>query len=225
MGWLPDQFFIGHPDATSSPDRPLGQGDVIADVPIVTRAAKRGGEVGLKTTLSLAIVVASSCGMRKDGGELNSVVHVAPVKRLASLAPGWSEPWDGHLNVLPLPGIHSDEDGSPMAADLARIGLCDRTALQVAARRASVSLEGMQVLKWRLATYFARAPLEPSLFDVAATVEWNELELWQQWKARHGDFDGFQLWLSQENQRFPGQSRRDTVYDDFDGLSAEIEQA
>lgn len=222
MGWLPEHFFIGHPNPTSSPYRPLGQGDVIAGVPIVTRVAKRNGETGLKAKSSLAIIVASSCGMRKDSGELNVVVHVAPVNRLGSLAPGWSDPWEGYLNVLPLPGLRSEDDGSPMATNLARIGLCDSTVLQEGMRKASVSVEGMRVLKWRLATYFARAPLEPSLFQVAATTEWNELELWQRWKERYGTFDGFQDWLGQENVRFSGRSRRDTIYDDFEGLASDI---
>lgn len=34
---------------------------------------------------------------------MRSSFHVAPVKRLESLAPGWREPWDGRHDVLPLP--------------------------------------------------------------------------------------------------------------------------
>jgi hypothetical protein len=94
--------------------------------------------------------------MRKEGGELNDVIHVAPIKRLASVAPGWGPPWDGWLHVLPLPGLEIDGDGG-WAANLARIGLAGTDTLRVESRLASVSLHGMEAVKARVASYFVRA--------------------------------------------------------------------
>jgi hypothetical protein len=224
VAWLPDDFFIGYPEVASSGHRPLGQGDIIDRVPLVTNTAVRDGQAGLKASVSTAIVVASSCGMRKQGGELNAVVHVAPVRRLSSLAPGWSAPWEGWLHVLPLPGLYLDDERSALAADLGRIGLCGSEALQIPARRASVSLNGMRVLKWRLASYFARVPLLESLFEVGARTEWCELDLWELWAGVSGSPDGFQRWLDETNPDYPSRSRRSTIYDDFAGLQQQLRE-
>jgi hypothetical protein len=113
-------------------------------VPVAGRTAVRNGQPGLKAKLENVIVVGSSCGIRKEGGALNDVIHVAPIKRLASLAPGWGPPWNGWLHVLPLPGL--EIDGEPdWAANLARIGLAGTDTLTENNRVASVS----QRAAWR----------------------------------------------------------------------------
>ncbi len=169
-------------------------------------------------------MVSSSCGMRKDAGQLNDLVHVAPVKRLESLAPGWREPWSGHLAILPLPGLTMGDPAQPAAANLARIGLCSTSNLELGRRLASVSLPGMQALKCRLSTYFTRAPIASSLFVVGAHEEWHELELWERWTNLIGHEDGFQEWLDEANPDFPARTRRATIYDDLVGLTRQLEE-
>ncbi len=123
------------------------------------------------------IIVASSCGMRKTAGELNEVIHVAPIKRLSSLAPGWSHPWDGWLHVLPLPGLTLGDAGENAGANLGRIGLCGSDTLNLGRRLACVSLSGMRALKARLSTYFARVSIPDGILEVGAHEEWHELDL------------------------------------------------
>jgi hypothetical protein len=225
MSWLPEDFFIGHPGQPEQrPNRPLGQGDVFDGVPVAVRTGIKNGQAGATATIETVIVVASSCGMRKNAGGLNDLIHVAPVKRLESLAPNWGDPWAGQYKVLPLPGLMIGEPEEPAAANLGRIGLCSLEYLDLARRRASVSLSGMQTLKCRLSMYFTRAPISPNLFVVASHEEWHELDLWERWKNRTGSEDGFQGWLDGANLDFPERTRRDTIYDDLVGIAKQLDE-
>lgn len=224
MSWLPDDFFIGHPGPPDRPRlRPIGQGDVFEGVPVPGRTAVRNGEPVSRTKIETVIVVASSCGMRKQAGGINDVIHVAPVQRLSSLAPGWSAPWDGWLNVLPLPGLVPGDSGDALGANLARVGLCGADTLDTGRRLASVSLSGMRALKARLATYFVRAPIPDSVVGVGAHDEWHELDLWERWTARTGSEAGFQIWLDEANPNYPDRRRRDTIYDDLVGIRVQLD--
>lgn len=228
MSWLPDAFFIGNPDDPEArPNRPLGQGDVFTSVPVAGKTKTADGVPALKAKIETAIVVASSCGMRKGpAGSLTDLIHVAPVKRLASLAPGWKEPWSGHLQVLPLPGLTGTEETEEdlLAANLSRIGLCATPTLQIENRIASVSKEGMQALKWRVASYFARVPIASSTMAIGAHEEWHELDLWERWIAWTGDEKSFQEWLDETNPNYPEKSRRETLFDDLGGIEAQLDE-
>ena len=226
MSWLPEDFFIGHPGPPDPrPHRPFGQGDVFLSVPVAVRTAIRDGQPGAMAKLETVIVVASSCGMRKDAGRLNDLVHVAPVKRLQSLADGWSEPWAGRYHVLPLPGLLVGNSLDPRAANLARIGLCSTDNLGTTARLASVTIAGMRALKCRISMYFTRAPIDDRLFEVGAQEEWQELDLWERWTTRTGGEDGFQEWLDEVNPNFPARTRRETIYNDLVGIEQQLDQA
>lgn len=228
MSWLPDDFFIGYPvEPESRPNRPIGQGDVFEGVPIAGKTKIANGDAALKAKVETAIVVASSCGMRKGpAGALNDLVHVAPVKRLASLAPGWTEPWQGHLHVLPLPGLVLPEaDDEPAAANLARIGLCATPTLNVHKRLGCVSLAGMQAVKTRVATYFTRVPVASSTMAIGAHEEWHELSLWERWTVTTGSEPTFQAWMDKENPNYSPASRRKTLYDDLVGIERQLEDA
>jgi len=228
VSWLPDDFFIGYPAGPEvRSNRPIGQGDVFEGVPIAGKTKISNGDAALKATVETAIVVASSCGMRKGlAGALNDLVHVAPVKRLASLAPGWAEPWQGHLHVLPLPGlVLPDADDEPAAANLARIGLCATPTLKVQKRLGCVSLAGMQAVKTRVATYFTRVAVASSTMAIGAHDEWHELSLWEHWTATTGDESTFQAWLDEENPNYAPTSRRRSLYDDLAGIEDQLEEA
>ena len=223
VNWLPDDFFIGHPGPPEArPARPIGQGDVFVDVPVCVSTVRNGDQVGAKVKHAAVIVVGSSCGMRKTAGGLNDAIHVAPIHRLARLAPGWSTPWGGHLQVLPLPGLRLPEHDDQLAADLGRIGLCGMHTLDPRKRVASVSAAGMRALKARLSGYFIRVAIPAELVLVGASEEWYELDLWEQWVTQRGTEDGFQPWLDGENPDYPYQRRRDTLYDDYVGLGRQI---
>ncbi len=198
---------------------------MFADVPMAVRAAIRNGQLGASAKIEMVIVVSSSCGMRKDAGRLNDLVQVAPVKRLPSLADGWSEPWAGRYNVLPLPGLTIGDARDPAAANLGRIGLCSTDNLATPVRLASVSLAGMRALKSRLSMYFTRAVIDDRLFAIGAQEEWHELDLWERWATRTGGEDGFQGGLDEFNPNFPARTRRETIYDDLVGIEQQLEQA
>lgn len=218
---LPQDLFIGSPPEPRR-NRPIGQGDVFANVPVAGMTATRNGKLMLQAKpAALVIVVASSCGMRKQAeGELNDVIHVAPIKKLSSLAPNWSGP-ESYLDVLPLPGLLTP-DGQDAAANLGRTGLCGTNTLDVNQRVACLSKTGMQVLKARIATYFVRAQIPVSLIEVGAHKEWHELDLWERWANETGSLDGFQAWMSEENPNFPPLTRRETIYDDLGGIEIQL---
>jgi hypothetical protein len=223
MSWLSNDFFIEHQGVVSSkPERPIGQGDVFLDVPVAGRTTAQHGRGGLQVKSGEVIVVASSCGMRKQGGVLNDVVHVAPVSRLGRLAPSWSDGWEEWLHVLPLPGLRS-EDEEALAGNLARIGLCGSDTLLVEKRIACVSLNGMRILKARLSGYFTRQLLPPDVFETGAHKEWHELDLWERWTTVTGSSEGFQAWLDEPNPSYPERRRRDTIYEDIAALRTQLE--
>jgi hypothetical protein len=227
VSWLPEDFFMGHPDPPEArPSRPIGQGDVFKAVPVAGKTRAVNGAVALKAKLETAIVVASSCGMRKGPqGALNDLIHVAPVKRLESLAPGWGEPWVGQLQVLPLPGLLlPNAAGEAAGANLGRIGLCATQSLDVENRLGCASLGGMQALKTRVATYFARSPVASATMAIGAHEEWHELNLWERWTNRTGDPTTFQAWLDEENPNYPPRRRRQTLYDDLAGIEAQLDE-
>lgn len=196
---------------------------MFVDVPVAGRTAEHAGQYGLQAKPETAIVVGSSCGIRKAGGSLNDVIHVAPVKRLTSVAPGWGEPWEGRLNVLPLPGLQIEGQVGPFAANLARLSLCGADTLRADRRIASVSIAGMAAVKGRVATYFSRVPLPVSVFEEGAFEEWHELDLWETWTRETGSAEGFQAWLDEVNPNFEQRRRRDTIYDDLGGVQGQLE--
>jgi hypothetical protein len=221
MSWPPDDLFLGYPGPLEPrPFRPLGQGDIFDGAVMAGKIAVVGGRAALRPTTETVMVVASSCGMRKRAGALNEMVHVAPVKRISSLAPGWSEPWDpkGYLNVMPLPGLMVGNPAGTAGVDLARMSMCPSEVLEPARRLACVSRAGMKAVKARLAIYFTRVSIPDGIFEVGAAEEWNELDLWEAWVARDGNQAGFQEWLDAENPNFAGSARRDSLYDDYAGL-------
>ena len=225
MSWLPDDFFIGHPGPPDArPHRPIGQGDVFEGVPVAGRTAfNNNGQARAQVKVETVIVVASSCGMRKgDAGDLSPAIHVAPIKKLTSIAPGWGDPWDGRLNVLPLPDLLLG--GEHPAADLSRIGLCGSGTVEIGKRQACVSLPGMKALKARLSGFFIRAEVPDTIVTVGAHEEWHELDLWERWTIATGSPDGFQPWLDDENPNYPGQRRRDTTYDDLAGIQQQLDE-
>jgi hypothetical protein len=225
VSWLTDEFFIGHPGPPEQrPQRPISQGDVFPDVPIAGRPAKNNNnQVFLAGKTGNALVVGSSCGMRKEGGELNDVIHAAPISKLASLAPGWAAPWDGRYAVLPLPGlVINGEDG--WAANLARIGQCATASLVIDQRLGCVSLAGMESLKARVAHYFVRVHIPTNFAQIGAHEEWHEIDLWERWTIASGSPDGFQVWLDEENPNYSPRSRRDTLYDDLGGIRTQLDE-
>lgn len=224
MTWPPGDLFIGPPGApTTDPNRPVGQGDVFTDVPLATATQlNAGGGAQAKAKSETAIVVASSCGLRKGPqGNLSPLIHLAPVKAVTSLAPGWDQPFDPnqHLAVMPLIGLGLSADSG---ANLERTGLASSDFVLVENRIASVSLAGMAAFKARIASYFVRTNIPPKALEVGAAKEWHELGLWEHWTTTHGNPDDFQAWLEAANPNYPGTRRRDTLMDDLVSLQEQV---
>lgn len=223
MTWPPNDFFLSA--ETVSAGRPVGQGDVFRDVPIGKMAKLVDGEARGKTKkFPMAMVVASSCGMRKGAeNALSDAVQVAPVTPIASLVPGgWNDPWDptDHMYALPLPGL---DGGEALALNIAQIGLTSKESLALDNRIASVDRPGMAALKERLATYFVRHQIPAGALEVGAAEEWYELNLWEAWVEKHGSEAGFQAWLEESNTPdFPDRTRREMLFEDYEGLMEQV---
>lgn len=222
MSWPPDTLFR----AVSEQCRPLGQGDIYRDVPVAGKTAvSNNGDLGLKAKRArLAVVVGSSCGMRKAAdGALTDVLHVAPISELRVLVPSWSgsPPFDPseNLAVMPLPGL---PDEPVLGANLARIGLTATAGLSPDKRVASMTVAGLAALKTRVSTYFTRNVIPVQIAQVGAEVEYAELELWSEWVHMTGDESGFQPWLDEANRNFEGRTRRETLYDDLEGIRGQL---
>jgi len=225
VDWLPDDFFSGHTAPTTPSDnRPLSQGDIFTDVRVAGRTAvDKNGHWTASIKNENVIAVASSCGMRKAGGALNDVVHVAPIKELVKVAPKWGPPWAGWLHILPLPHLEIGGKGE-LGANLGRIGLCGADQLTPQNRLASVSLEGMKALKTRLAEYFTRTEIPVDTAGVGAHEEWWEISLWERWVEATGTHDGYQDWLDAENPNYSPRTRRETLYDDLVGIRNQLDE-
>ena len=136
-------------------DRPLSQGDVFLDIPILRAAVpdprhagqwKASIKVGPK---ALGMLVTHPCSSRaRHTGVLESV-SIAPVLPCPK---GFEMPWDGFYEYFPLPGL---KDGQDYAADLSAV--CPIQTQHLADRRiACLNEQGLAALFHRLALNSSR---------------------------------------------------------------------
>ena len=201
----PYLYRLDEPNAGAA--RPLSQGDVFLDIPLVGPAQpdpRKSGKwrspkprTGLK---ALGLFVTHPCASRsQETHRLATYVSIAPVVKCPS---NWGSPWDGWYEYFPLPGLREGED---FVAKLGEVCPVPSAALE-GRRIACLSLEGLEALFHRLAMNALRFPETPVHYKTEAARLTNETNLWERWAERRGTEEGFQAWL---DEPFEGQARED----------------
>jgi hypothetical protein len=191
--------------------RPLNQGDVFLDIPLLRAAVpdprhrgqwKASVKVGTK---ALGMLVTHPCSSRARGtGTLKESVSIAPVSRCPK---GFEVPWDGFYEYFPLPGLR---DGKDYAADLSAV--CPVRSEHLRDRRiACLSEEGLAALFHRIALNSSRLDRIPDHFASEAQRLFFEMGLWEQWTTATETEDGFQAWLDEPVQLPPIEDPEDPL--------------
>lgn len=240
MAYLPDDPYLYRQDEpNAAPNRPISQGDVFVDIPLIGAARpnekQAGSWVATKPRTgpnALGMLVPHPCASRSQTTyRLNPTVSVAPVVRRPEK---FEKPWAGHLHLFPLPSLRLGED---YVAKLDEAVPVAREALD-GHRIACLNAEGLTALFHRHAMNRIRYPEIPAHFDFEAERLTNETDLWEWWVKVRGTEDGFQQWLDepfggqlkedQEGAPVPGsaeptgEKRRATLVWNIDDLRAEL---
>lgn len=205
--FLPEDPYLDRQDTPHvRPARPLSQGDVFVDIPLV-RAAKhseaRANKFIAPTKIgpnALGMLVTHPCSSRsRSTHALKESVSIAPVVRCP---PEFGPPWAGYYEYFPLPGLRNGED---YVANLAAI--CPVRAEYLPDHRiACLGTEGLAALFHRLAMNDSRLDRIPDHFAAEAERLSTETTLWELWVNTRNTEEGFQDWLDEE---FPGQPTED----------------
>lgn len=190
------------------PSRPVSQGDIFQDVPIIkARAGDRPPESDPKLSIDRrpAILIGYPCDIY-DHGRLLKVQTVAVVRLASKL--GVPDDWDGAFNACPLPEPMGD--GQLWAADFQTISPVDRSYLSTEQRIAIMSELGLAHLRQRIALYATRLRLPLATLLTAGKAIWDEIELWEDWVRSGSPADEFQDWLDSFDTTL-GRTRREAL--------------
>jgi len=230
-------YLTDEPHAGGS--RPLSQGDVFVNIPLVGGAqphAKQAGTWVARTRTgpnALGLFVTHPCAARSSTTyKLHPFISIAPVVKCPS---NWGPPWEGHYDLVPLPRLR---DGTDYVAKLAEVCPVPREALE-GRRIAVLTAEGLQAFFHRLAMKSLRFPETPMHYQTEAQRVTNEVNLWERWTMGYGTEDGFESWLDEPfegqtredsegnliegSQTFTGGSRRSVLVWNYDELSDELD--
>lgn len=192
QNWPPrrDEFFL-----PASPHRPIFQGDVFRDVPIVKARAGDRPTVDPKVTVEhrSVMLLGFPCDITTSSGDLGRAQQVAIVREADKLRV--PSTWEGAFTACPLPNLFGD--GTLWAADFLALSPVDRTYLTPANRIASLSELGWAYFRQRLALCFTRALIVLQPLQAVGVTTWHEIELWEDWNRRGHNPEGFQSWLDE----------------------------
>jgi hypothetical protein len=205
---FPDAPYLYREDEPlAGPGRPLSQGDVFADIPLVGPAQPNpkqpGSWVAPKPRTgpkALGLFVTHPCASRSSTTyALAPFVSIAPVVKRPK---NWAPPWDGWYEYFPLPKLR---DGEDYVAKLGEVCPVPSGALD-GRRIACLGGRGLEALFHRLAMNSLRFPETPSHYRMEAARLTNEMRLWEQWTVARNTEAGFQEWL---DKPFGGQAHED----------------
>jgi hypothetical protein len=198
--------------------RPLVQGDVFVDIPIAT-ASREAAEP--KINRGPAILLGHPCSIYA-GPDVYAVQFVAAVRPVREAVQGrpFTDPWNSHLYLFPLPALIEGED---YVADFRRVGTTHFKNLE-GRRIACLTKSGWAALQRRWAWFTLRADLPLSQREADLAALWNEMDLWEKWSGLGLDPRGFPDWLNQpsEGPAFEGTRRRDLLDFAADVLAEEM---
>jgi MoCo/4Fe-4S cofactor protein with predicted Tat translocation signal len=220
--------------------RPLSQGDVFAEVPLL-RAAKQHPRHAAQWVAqvksgpnALGMLVTHPCSSRsRTSHQLKESVSIAPVVRCPD---GFGPPWAGYHEYFPLPGLRGGQD---YVADLSAI--CPVRSEHLENHRiACLNVEALAGLFHRVSLSFTRLDRIPDHFISEAERLSFEIGLWELWANARGAEEGFQDWLDEEFAGQPfedesgeqiagteertGTSRRDALRWNHEEIKRELEQ-
>lgn len=175
-----------------SPSRPLFQGDIFADVPIVK--ARAGGSPSTPPNVTVERRTVALMGYPCDiysGGVFARTQMVAVVREARKV--GVPDNWEGGFTACPLPDLF--EDGALWAVDFLAVSPVDRSYLRTENRIGCLSEFGWAFFRQRLVLCLTRTmiPLDP--LEAVGKATWQEIEMWQEWNSRGHNTDEFQAWL------------------------------
>jgi MoCo/4Fe-4S cofactor protein with predicted Tat translocation signal len=205
--FLPDDLYRYRQDIPHAGGvRPLSEGDVFVNIPLVRAARPSQKHAGqwissIKTgPKALGMLITHPCSSRsRTTHALKESLTVAPVVKCPD---GFGPPWEGYYELFPLPAL---KDGEDFVADLS--SLCPVAADHLEGQRiASLTAGGLTALFHRLSLYFTRLDRIPDHFGSESERLFYEVELWELWANVRGTEDEFQEWLDEE---FGGQPLED----------------
>ncbi len=175
-----------------SPNRPIFQGDIFGEVPMIKGLAgdRPGSDPKVRIERRFAVALTYPCEMYA-GGVLVRVQAVAVVVEAHKLRV--PENWSGTFSACPLPDPFGD--GRLWAADFRTMSNVDRSYLTLGSRVTSLTEFGWAYLRQRIAMYFTRVSHHLEDLQQSGRVTWDEMELWERWNGLGRDPSGFQPWL------------------------------
>lgn len=188
--------------------RPLFQGDVFDDVPLVK--AKSSGDPTRDPTIVVERRKVALLGYPCDlytGGRLVKVQTVAPVTMAEKV--GIPPDWDGAFTFAPLPDLLGD--GVPYAVDLRTAANIDSSYLLPGRRLRSLSEIGWAVFRQRMALCDTRAVVSLTALAAIGASTWAELEMWQRWNEAGRKTTDFHEWLDGREPALSGFVRRNIL--------------
>lgn len=189
----------------ASPRRPLFQGDVFDDIPLVK--AKSAGspdkDPNLVVERRLVALVGYPCDTYANGKPIK-VQTIAPVT--AAQKAGIPPNWDGAFTFSPLIDLRGD--GVPYAVDLRAAANIDASYLTRGRRIRSLSEFGWAVFRQRRALCDTRAVIPLDALRQIGEPIWQEFEAWQRWCESGRPESNFQSWLDERERDLSGFTRR-----------------
>lgn len=197
--WLePDELYLTA-GASVELDRPIYQGDVFADVPLIVppENAPPAGEATVEVTRGLAMVVPHPC----------QCYHGDRLRPYLTLAPVWTVPNYGDFrpdrtgakDKFALPDLpHRTSDGWESAtcvADFGRLFSAPSNWLQLSSRVACLSHKGLGLLAKRVLGFQLRYTPDLTTAMAFTASEWTEATLMQAWVRKNGKLAGYSKWL------------------------------
>lgn len=188
--WPPDRDFFFRPVTAH---RPLFQGDVFTDVPIVKAPAGGAFAQDPRITVERRTVALLSfpCDVFTPDGTIGRSQQVAVVREAEKLRV--PPDWQGAFTTCPLPNLFGD--GKLWAADFGALSPVDRSYLTPDNRIACLSAWGWAYFRQRLSLCFTRALIALDPLIAVGDDTWQEIELWEEWNRRGQPVEGFQPWL------------------------------
>ncbi len=190
------------PDAA----RPIFQGDVFADVPLVK--VRRGNAFAEDPRPTIerrhVAILGFPCDLYPPRRvELSRVQSIGLVRQLTE---AMSADLDSSYEVCPLPDLFGD--GQMWCVDFRLISNVDRFYLTKANRLVSLSEAGWAFFKFRKILCDTRIKVSMDELRRLGRVQWEEVRLWEHWIRTDRAEAEFPAWMDEPNLAFAGSSPR-----------------
>jgi len=207
--------------------RPVFQGDIFDDVPIVKMGAGDTATSDPKfpsPNRRSAAPILYPCDM--VGPDNVSLVKAQPIALVYDAAEkGLSIPpdWEGVLGVCPLPDLRGD--GRMWVADFRRITTVERSYLKPERRVRCLSEYGWAVYRQRLVGALSRAVARVDDMLTVGRSTWVESQMEASWVAADRERRTFHKWLDEPEPGLPYPTRRKALEShEFDVVRAALER-